>query len=475
MVGLDREPVVAGTFYSANANALKQQLDGFFSEFSNPKHDDVSAIIVPHAGYVYSGAVAASAYAQINRDKKFDNIFILGSSHHVSFKGASVYNQGNYRTPLGLCKVNVDIANALIEGTKEIVFKREAHQEEHTIEVQLPFMQHYFKEMPSIVPILVATHEKDICRNIANALQPYFNSRNLFVISSDFSHYPEWKAARIVDDLTGDAICKNDPDELVAVLNKNKKSEIPNLYTSLCGWSSVLVLLYMTTGKIFTYRKIKYQNSGDVFNENKAKVVGYQSIVIERIEQEQVVLSDKDKKSLLELCKNEIFTKLGVRYSDNTVFEVPESIENWNSAFVSVYVSGALRGCLGRFDSNLEMSTLLKELANSAAFSDHRFMPVQNEELKNINIEISLLTPMRKVDSVNEIELGKHGVYIKKGSNVGTFLPQVATKTNWTKEQFMGHLARDKARIGWNGWKDADIFVYEAIVFSDNIKGWQGA
>ncbi len=474
MVGLDREPVVAGTFYSANANALKQQLDGFFSEYSNPKHDNISAIIVPHAGYVYSGNVAASAYAQISRDRKFDNIFILGSSHHVSFNGASVYNQGNYRTPLGLCKVNVDLANLLIENTKEIIYKKEAHEEEHTIEVQLPFLQHHFKEMPPIVPILVATHEKDICRNIAKALEPYFNSRNLFVISSDFSHYPEWKAARIVDDLTGDAICKNDPEELIAVLNKNRKSEIPNLYTSLCGWSSVLVLLFMTSGKQVTYHKIKYQNSGDVYNKNKAKVVGYQSIVIERSEPEQIVLSAKDKDSLLALCKNEIFKTLGVRYKEDAVFDVPDSIENWNSAFVSVYVSGALRGCLGRFDSNLEMSRLLKELANSAAFNDHRFMPVQSEELKNINIEISLLTPMRKVDSVNEIELGKHGVYIKKGANVGTFLPQVATKTKWTKDQFMGHLARDKARIGWNGWKDADIFVYEAIVFSDINPSWRG-
>ncbi len=251
MVGLDRESVVAGTFYSANADALKQQLSGFFGMFKDCEHDDISAIIVPHAGYVYSGVVAASAYAQISRDKQFDNIFILGSSHHVSFKGASVYNQGNYRTPLGLCKVNIEIANQLIKTSPEIVYKKEAHSEEHTIEVQLPFMQYYFENMAPIVPILIGTHEKDICRNLSEALNPYFNTRNLFVISSDFSHYPEYEGAKIVDGLTGDAICKNDTEALLAVLEENRKLGISNLYTSLCGWSSVLILLYMTEGKSY--------------------------------------------------------------------------------------------------------------------------------------------------------------------------------------------------------------------------------
>ncbi len=467
MVGIDREPVVAGTFYSGDANILKQQLGDFFKAFEEQKRkNSISAVIVPHAGYVYSGIVAASAYAQISKDVQYDNIFIIGSSHHVSFKGASVYNQGNYKTPLGLVKVNVELANHLIKSSKEFVYKREAHVEEHTIEVQLPFLQHYFEEMSPIVPILIGTQDVEVCKQIANGLSSYFTSNNLFVISSDFSHYPEDNGARITDRLTADAICRNNPEDLMRVLDANRHRGVENLYTSLCGWSSVLTLLYLTKDKPYKYRKVMYQNSGDVLNENKKRVVGYQSISVERSDQSEIGLTTAQKNALITLCRKEIVSDLGEEWKGKADFEMPDLIKNWNSAFVSVYVAEELRGCLGRFDSNLKLEVLLKELAGSAAFGDRRFHPVVKEELDDLRIEISLLTPMRKVNSINEIELGKHGVYIKKGLNTGTFLPQVVDKTNWTKEEFLGHLSRDKARIGWDGWKDAEIYVYEAIVFS---------
>ena len=106
-------------------------------------------------------------------------------------------------------------------------------------------------------------------------------------------------------------------------------------------------------------------------------------------------------------------------------------------------------------------------MAISAATRDYRFTPVKKEEIKDLELEISVLTPMKKIESIDEIVLGKHGIYIKKGGMGGTFLPQVATQTGWTKEEFLGHCSRDKARLAWDGWKDADIYTYEALVISE--------
>lgn len=136
-------------------------------------------------------------------------------------------------------------------------------------------------------------------------------------------------------------------------------------------------------------------------------------------------------------------------------------------AFVSVYVEGKLRGCLGQFESKLPLNDLIGDLAISASKNDSRFSPLVNEELDLLRIEISVLTPPQKVNSIQEVELGKHGIIVRKGNRSGTFLPQVARNTGWNLEEFIGHCSRDKAGLGWDGWKTADLFVYEAIVFSD--------
>jgi len=129
-----------------------------------------------------------------------------------------------------------------------------------------------------------------------------------------------------------------------------------------------------------------------------------------------------------------------------------------------------LRGCIGRFNPELPLFKVVQNMAVAAGTQDYRFPKVQPDELADIEFEISVLSPMKKIESIDEIELGRHGIYIKKGSSSGTFLPQVARHTGWTLEEFLGHCARDKARIGWEGWKDAEIFIYEAFVFSEKTQ-----
>ena len=136
-------------------------------------------------------------------------------------------------------------------------------------------------------------------------------------------------------------------------------------------------------------------------------------------------------------------------------------------AFVTLHKAGRLRGCIGSFSTNDPLYKTIQSMAISAATRDYRFEPVSKEEVNKLHIEISVLTPMQRISSIDEIELGRHGIYIKKGLNAGTFLPQVATDTGWTLDEFLGHCARDKAHIGWNGWQDAEIYTYEALVFEE--------
>ena len=142
-----------------------------------------------------------------------------------------------------------------------------------------------------------------------------------------------------------------------------------------------------------------------------------------------------------------------------------KTLESKCGAFVSLHKQGRLRGCIGHFGENVPLHEIVAEMARAAAFEDPRFIPVTKDELNDIDIEISVLTPMRRIQSLDEFELHRHGIYIRKGYRSGTFLPQVADEVNWTKEEFVGHCAQDKAGIGWDGWKDAELYVYEAIVF----------
>jgi hypothetical protein len=144
--------------------------------------------------------------------------------------------------------------------------------------------------------------------------------------------------------------------------------------------------------------------------------------------------------------------------------DMPSNLKKQLGAFVTLKVNGALRGCIGRFISSDPLYTVVRESALSSAFEDPRFSPLTKEEFEKIQIEITVLGPLKKIDDISEIVLGKHGIYIKKGMRSGTMLPQVATENRWTVEEFLGYTARDKAGIGWTGWKDAEIFIYEGVV-----------
>ncbi len=469
-----RQPVVAGSFYLSNPDHLKTQLSEFFQAApQRPLSQKVAAIISPHAGYIFSGEVAAAAYAQLNPEQTFDHIFLLGSSHHVFLNGASIYNKGNYSTPLGIVEVDTKLANELITEHPFFEFVPQAHAQEHSLEVQLPFLQYRLKKPFKIVPIIIGTQSTATCKKIAEALKPYFNEKNLFVISSDFSHYPDYEDAMEVDQTTGNAISTNSPENFLKSLRDNASKEIPGLATSACGWTSILTLLEMSSETPgIKIRHTKYQNSGDSQFGDRIRVVGYHSFVFTRPESAGsfigLSLTAEDKITLLKMARQAIEAVLQNKpLPEVNEAEISESLKMSCGAFVTLTEEHKLRGCIGRFLSDKPLYRIVQEMAVASALHDLRFDPVTLKELTEVEIEISVLTPLKPIDSIDEFELGKQGIYMVKGDRSGTFLPQVGESTNWSKEELLGRCARDKAGIGWEGWKDAELYTYEAFVFSE--------
>jgi MEMO1 family protein len=210
---------------------------------------------------------------------------------------------------------------------------------------------------------------------------------------------------------------------------------------------------------------LEYLNSGDVKTYgDRQQVVGYWSIACFS-ESSGFYLSNEEQTELLEKARTSIahFLKTGER--DKITPSLSNGILNDKTgAFVSIYVNHKLRGCIGGFAQEKSLNEMVQSMSVSAV-CDLRFDNLKEDELENMELEISVLSPLKKIESVNEIKLGKHGIYIKNGFNSGTFLPQVATKTGWDLEDFLGHCSRDKAGLGWTGWKKAEIYIYEAFIF----------
>lgn len=476
-----RKAAVAGRFYAADPEELRQDVDNCYREarqltgIKAEQGRTVQAVIVPHAGYVFSGTVAASAFAAIDTAARYDHIFIIGPSHYVAFGGASVDNASDaYQTPLGQVEVDTELGSRLIEANRVFSHKAAAHDREHCLEVELPFLQRRLDSVPPIIPIIIGTQDLRRLRKIAEALKPYFTPRNLFVISSDFSHYPKYDDAVNVDTRTGNAIATGSLDSFLDALEQNASLGIPNLATSACGQSAIAVLLLMAQdaggrgmADGLEMKHLMYRNSGDSPYGGKDEVVGYHAFCLytqasDEERPEAFTLTDEDKRQLLRTARNAISPAAdSVEVTPTPVFQTHCGV------FVTLNKHGRLRGCIGHFGEDYPLGQLTVHMARAAAFDDPRFPKVTTDELPDIDIEISVLTPLHRIHDISEFQYGKQGIYMRKGYRSGTFLPQVADEVDWTKEEFLGHCARDKAGIGWNGWRDAELYTYEAIIFSE--------
>ena len=466
-----RKPAVAGSFYPSSAKEILSMTQGWL----HPTDAQVApqAVIVPHAGYVFSGEVAASAFNRIPKRHPYKRIFLLGPSHRVGFSGASVDTMYAYaETPLGRVAIDIETGKELLK-TASFTCRNDAHDREHCLEVQLPFLQMMYEEVPPIVPIVIGTQRLEILEDIADSLEPYFNEENLFVISSDFSHYPSYKDAQASDLYLANAIEQGGLEEFLKALRYIRKMDFTGQDTAACGACAIAVLLSMmdTQGRDrFDVDHVMYRNSGDSPYGDKDRVVGYNSIVISRNQKTDDHLfhfTDDEKKGMIAAARSAIYSALRMDY-DGDATPVGILKEKGYGVFVTLHLNGRLRGCIGRFTSSDSLFETIQDMARSAAFSDPRFPSLSRSEAPRVEIEVSVLSPLKRISSVDEFKLGRDGIYMIKGSRHGTFLPQVATETGWSTEEFLGHCAQDKAGIGYYGWKDAELYTYQTEIVNES-------
>ena len=468
-----RKPAVAGSFYPSSAQEIKSMLTPWLHVNADKAPQ---AIIVPHAGYVFSGEVAASAFNRIPKGHAYKQIFLLGPSHRVGFGGASVDTYYSYaETPLGKVPIDIALGKELIEkGKGTFSFRADAHDREHCLEVQLPFLQMAYGDVPPIVPIVIGTQRLDVLERIADVLKPYFTEDNLFIISSDFSHYPSYEDAKASDLFLADTITSGGLEEFLHALRQIDKMDFKGEDTAACGACAIAILLSMMDAQgrdNFTADHVMYRNSGDSVYGDKDRVVGYNSIVFnrkpEKKDEHLFHFTEEEKKAMIAAARSSIYSALRLDYDGD---DTPVGIlkEKGYGVFVTLHLDGRLRGCIGRFTSSSTLHATIREMARSAAFDDPRFPSLSRNEAHQIDIEVSVLSPLKKIESIDEFKLGRDGIYMIKGSHHGTFLPQVATETGWTTEEFLGHCASEKAGIGYYGWKDADLYTYQTEIVNES-------
>ncbi len=478
-----RKPAVAGSFYPASAEEITSMARNWLHRAGQPsdrKETAPQAVIVPHAGYVFSGEVAASAYSRIPLGHTYKRIFLIGPSHRVGFSGASVDTMYNgAETPLGIVPIDISIGKELISNGKgAFTFRIDAHDKEHCLEVQLPLLQMVFDDVPPIVPIVIGTQRLSVLEEIAEVLEPYFNADNLFIISSDFSHYPSYEDARASDLYLADAVSTGGLEAFLKALSHIDKMGFTGQDTAACGANAIAVLLSLMDSRgrgRFSAEHVMYRNSGDSPYGGKDRVVGYNAIVFTLKENgvpakdsgHLFSFSNDEKKAMIATARSSIHSALGLDFNGD---DSPGGIlkEKGYGVFVTLTLEGRLRGCIGRFSSDSSLHSTIREMARSAAFSDPRFSALSRNEARRVEIEVSVLSPLKRISSIDEFQLGRDGIYMIKGSRHGTFLPQVAEETHWSAEEFLGHCARDKAGIGYYGWKDAELYTYQTEVVKES-------
>ena len=450
-----RKPAVAGMFYPGDKSSLLAEIKFYLNNVNIPKIDNVKIIISPHAGYMYSGPVAAYGYKMIE-GKEYDNVFIFAPSHRAQFSGISIYNGEGYETPLGIVEINQNIVKKLFEESNLIKFYEYAHVQEHSLEVQLPFLQVVLNNKFKLIPALVGTHNINELIEIAKIVNDYIGEKDLIVLSTDLSHYYNSNKAKILDSVAIEDIKNLDIEKFY--------NDIASGKTEACGFGPLII--GMAIAKLRGWNNceiLKYADSGDVSGD-KSQVVGYVSAVIYD-NSEDFSLNEYEKDILHKIAYESIKSKLENR-PFLLEYEVTPNLAQKRGAFVTLHKFGQLRGCIGNIIGIEPLHETVKNMARAAAFEDPRFPSLKYEELKDIDIEISVLSPLKKVKDINEIEVGKHGIYLRKGFYSGLLLPQVATEYNWDRLTFLDQTCI-KAGMQPGCWKDRDteIYIFSADVF----------
>lgn len=441
-----KQPAVSGGFYPDDKIDLEDTVNNFLNNAEKKNIKNIKAVIVPHAGYIFSGQIAAKSYKQVeNLDIK--KVFILGPSHNIHLNGVGLSSYEFFNTPLGDVKLS-DINSRLVDE-KYFEINDSAHETEHSLEVQLPFLQQIFTNF-EIIPMVVGNISEKHAQEVAQTLQKYLDENSLLVISTDLSHYHDYEQANEIDNKTIEHIINFNSEEMVN--------------DELCGEYPVKVLLELAKQMQWQAELIEYKNSGDVTKDTESGVVGYASIVFSEKSDEQIFTLE-EKQFLLDTARSAIRKYLVKGEELSVKTENPKFLEK-RGVFVTLDKDKELRGCIGYIEPVETLIEAVAKNAVSAAVNDSRFYPVTINELDEIKIEISVLTAPKKT-TIDDIKTDIDGVVLEKGTNKATYLPQVWEDFT-DKNAFFSSLCQ-KAGLEADCYKQKDIefYKYQVEKFSE--------
>jgi len=457
-----RKPAVAGMFYPSDPRELRRDVNRYLENVEKTHIDGRAvALISPHAGYMYSGQVAAYAY-KLLEGMDFDDVLVIAPSHRVDFVGASIYDGEGYETPLGIVPIDRGLARRISQQSKIIDYIPQAHAQEHSLEVQIPFLQSVLKGFSLVPMVMGPTWNLDVCRQLSDAIIRSIEGRRAIIIaSSDLTHSYDYQRVVTQDEILARHIDQFEIKGLAEDLRQGK--------CQACGGGPMVVTMMVAQGLGANRGKVlKLTNSGDVTGMKSPGnyVVGYMAAALYHAAGEpEGGLREEERRLLHHIARRAIEDV--ARGKPVPGFKVESGIlMEKRGAFVTLKKRGQLRGCIGYIKGIKPLYRAVAEMAVAAAFNDPRFTPVTEAELPDLEIEISVLTPLKRVDDVGQIQVGRDGIYIKRGNYAGLLLPQVATEYGWDRETFLERTCL-KAGLPKDAWKDENtrIYVFSAEVF----------
>ncbi len=447
--GMVRKPVVAGIFYPSDPHELQRMVHGFIGNVKRERIDgNIIALISPHAGYAYSGQVAAYAY-KIVEGMEFDDVIVIAPSHRVDFVGASIYDGEGYETPLGIAPIDTELARGISQRSKIIKYVPQSHAQEHSLEVQIPFLQSVLKGFSFVPMVMGPTWNLEVCRHLSQAIiKSLEGRRGLIIASSDLTHSHDYQKVVEQDAILARHIERFDISGLEEDLRKGR--------CQACGGGPIVVAMMAAQGLGAGRAKVlKLTNSGDVTGRKSPGnyVVGYMAAVFyQGLEKWRAGLTVEEKQHLHHIARRAIKEAIRGKPVPECTVESRALIEK-RGTFVTLRIRGQLRGCIGRISGIKPLCRTVGEMAVAAAFHDPRFRPVTETELRDLEIEISVLTPPKRIRDVEEIEVGRHGILLEREFHSGLLLPQVATECGWDRKTFLERCCL-KAGLPRDAWQD---------------------
>ena len=466
---------LAGTWYSDDPNALRQQLDGFFQKADVKPTENVVALILPHAGYTWSGQTAA--FGLKTTEKQYKRVVVIGPSHRTDMEEiVSVPQATHYETPLGQIPLDTEFMNRLLKFPM-VQNVPAAHQGENSIEIQVPITQYRQGDF-KLVPIVAGQCSFETIERIGAALRSLVDGDTLVIASSDFVHYgPNYGYVPFDKDVPGQ-LKKLDMGayERIAALDaKGFMEYTQKTGATICGRIPIAILLSML-GKTAEAHLAQYATSGELTGDF-TNSVSYLAVVFTGQWQAQrqsepqpnaAELTEQDKKQLLTLArKTMVYALQNRRVPEAADLDVTISaaMQRPRAAFVTLTKDSMLRGCIGDIFPQRPLYKSVIINAIHACVNDRRFPPVSEDELRDIHIEISALTLPSPIASPDQIRIGIDGVILNKEGHSAVFLPQVAPEQGWNVEQMLTHLSL-KAGLGPDDWRDGASFeAFQAQVF----------